>query len=84
MTLGIKLVFKFKDWWFTRQELKINKWEEYAVLLLFFTVLLSYGFIVKQEFFILLSGSFLYWIIYDAVKFDIKLWKEFLGIYRKR
>ena len=84
MTLAIPLIFKLKNWLFIKQNLTINKWEEYAVLLFFFTVLLSYGFIVKQTFPMLLSGSFLYWIIYDAIKFDIKLWKEFLGIYKRR
>jgi amino acid transporter len=82
--LTIPILFKIKDWSYRKQKLETIKSEEYAFLLIMFTSLFSYGYIVKQEFFTIISMAFFYWLLYDIILFDIKLWKEFLGIIKRR
>jgi len=83
MVMAIPLIFKFKDWWFKKQNLSIKKSEEYAFLLIMFTSLFAISYVLHEKFFMLLSFAFLYWIVYDAIKYNIQLWKEFLRIYKK-
>jgi len=76
ITFSIPLLFRFKNWLYKKQNLEIKKSEEYVFLLSSFTVLLSYGLIVKQPFAIVISGAFLYWLLYDAIKFEINFIKN--------
>ena len=80
LILAIPLLFRLKNWMFIKQNLKINKWEEYVFLLAGFTILLIHGLYFHMEYTLMMSLAFIFWIIYDAIQFDIELWKEFLKI----
>lgn len=75
----IPLLFRLKNWLYKKQNLENKKYEEYIFLIGSFTVLLLLGIFFKNLFLLLLSLPFIFWLLVDAIEFDIKLWKIFLN-----
>jgi hypothetical protein len=80
---AILALFRLKNWLYKKQNLEIKKWEEYVFQLGGFIILLIIGLKTNCLYLLMMSLAFIFWILYDAINFDIKLWREFLKIIRR-
>jgi hypothetical protein len=74
----IPLLFRLKNYLYKLQNLEEKKSEEYIFLIGCFLVLMFIGLYYKNKFFLLNSLAFIFWILYDAIQFNIEMWKKFL------
>lgn len=80
LTLAIPIIFKIKNWLYKKQNLDIKKSEETIFLAIMYLGLFMYGFAMSNEFAMLVSIPFLFWLLVPIFKWWLGLWQIFINL----